>query len=113
MTPHVTANRQIQLTVFIEQQTLLSVTVAGPNTTKQNNTSQVLVADGETAVISGLTQTQVTKDKTGIPFLMNLPGIGKFFSQTNTIERKQDLLMLITPHIVDEGEVVRAAPAKP
>ena len=113
VTPHVTANRQIQLTVFIEQQTLLSVTVAGPNTTKQNNTSQVLVADGETAVISGLTQTQVTKDKTGIPFLMNLTGIGKFFSQTNTIERKQDLLMLITPHIVDEGEVVRTAPAKP
>lgn len=113
VTPHVTANRQIQLTVFIEQQTLLSVTVAGPNTTKQNNTSQVLVADGETAVISGLTQTQVTKNKTGIPFLMNLPGIGKFFSQTDTIERKQDLLMLITPHIVDEGEVVRTTPAKP
>jgi type IV pilus assembly protein PilQ len=113
VTPHVTANRQIQLTVFVESQTLLSVTIAGPNTTKNNNTAQVLVADGETAVLSGLTQTQVTKDKSGIPFLMSLPGIGKFFSQTSTIERKQDLLMLITPHIVDEGEIVRTAPSRP
>ena len=87
--------------------------MGGINTTKQNNTGQGLVAYCETAVISRLTETQVTKNKTGIPFLMNLPGIGKFFSQTDTIERKQDLLMLITPHIVDEGEVIRAAPAKP
>jgi type II secretory pathway component GspD/PulD (secretin) len=66
----------------------------------------VLVADGETAVISGLTQTQVVRNRTGIPFLMNLPGIGKLFSQSDSQERKQDLLILVTPHIVDEGEVI-------
>lgn len=106
VTPHVTANRQVLLDVYAEQQVLQTITVAGPNVAKRNSTNQVLVGDGETAVISGLTQTQLVKNRTGIPFLMNLPGIGKLFSQTDSQERKQDLLILITPHIVDEGEVV-------
>ena len=109
VTPHVTANRQVLLDVFAEQQTLVSVTIAGPNVNKRNSTNQVLVGDGETAVIGGLTQTQLSKNRSGIPFLMSLPGIGKLFSQTETVERKQDLLILITPHIVDEGEVVRSS----
>jgi type IV pilus assembly protein PilQ len=106
VTPHVTANRQVLMDVFAEQQVLQTVTVAGPQVAKRNSTNQVLVADGETAVISGLTQTQIVKNRTGVPFLMNLPGIGKFFSQSDSQETKQDLLILITPHIVDEGEVV-------
>ena len=99
--------------IFAEQQTLISVTTAGPNTNKRNSRNQVLVGDGETAVIGGLTQTQVQKSKSGIPILMSLPGIGKLFAQTRTEERKQDLLILITPHIVDEGEIVRPPSKKP
>ena len=106
VTPHVTANRQVLMDVYAEQQVLQSITVAGPQVAKRNSTNQVLVADGETAVISGLTQTQIAKNKTGIPFLMDLPGIGKFFSQSDSQERKQDLLILVTPHIIDEGEVI-------
>ena len=107
VTPHVTANRQVLLDVYTEQQVLQAVTIAGPNTSKRNSKNQVLVEDGQTAVIGGLTQTQVVRNKSGIPFLMDLPGIGRLFSQTDVTERKQDLLILITPHIVDEGEVVR------
>jgi type IV pilus assembly protein PilQ len=113
VTPHVTANREVQLDVFAEQQTLISVTTAGPSTNKRNSTNQVLVADGETAVIGGLTQTEVQRNRSGIPLLMDLPGIGKLFSQTETVERKQDLLILITPHIVDQGEAVRPPAGRP
>ena len=112
VTPHVTANRQVMMEVYASQEVLQTITVAGPTVSKRNSTNQVLVSDGETAVISGLTQTQIVKNKTGIPFLMNLPGIGKLFSQSDSQERKQDLLILVTPHIVDEGEVVGPAPAK-
>jgi type IV pilus assembly protein PilQ len=113
VTPHVTANRQVLMDVYAEQQVLQTITVAGPNVAKRNSTNQVLVNDGETAVISGLTQTEIVKNRTGIPFLMNLPGIGKLFSQSDSKETKQDLLILITPHIVDEGEVVGPAAKKP
>jgi type IV pilus assembly protein PilQ len=109
VTPHVTANRQVMLDVYAEQQVLQTVTVAGPTTAKRTTQNQVLVGDGETAVIGGLTQTQLARTKSGVPFLMDLPGIGRLFSQTSQIERKQDLLILITPHIVDEGEVVRGS----
>lgn len=110
VTPHVTANRQVLLDIVTEQQVLQQITVAGPTTSKRNSQNQVLVGDGETAVIGGLTQTQVSRNKSGIPILMDLPGIGRLFSQTDVTERKQDLLILITPHIVDEGEVVKRKP---
>jgi type II secretory pathway component GspD/PulD (secretin) len=106
VTPHVTANRMVLMDVYAEQTVLQTITVAGPNVTKDNSKNQILVGDGETAVISGLTQTTITKNKTGIPILMDLPGIGKLFSQTDSKEDKADLLILITPHIVDEGEVI-------
>lgn len=109
VTPHVTANRHVLLDVYAEQQQLTSVTVAGPSTNKNTAQTQVLVADGESAVIGGLTQTELARNKSGIPILMNLPGIGRLFSQSEQVERKKDLLIIITPHIVDEGEIVRGA----
>jgi type II secretory pathway component GspD/PulD (secretin) len=42
--------------------------------------------------------------KTGIPILVDLPIIGRLFGVTNRQETKRDLLILITPHIIDEGQ---------
>ena len=108
VTPHVTANHQVLMSVYAEQQSLAGATVAGPTINKRFSRNEVLVGDGETAVIGGLTQTQVSRNRRGIPFLMNLPGIGRLFSENETVERKQDLLILITPRIIDDGETVRA-----
>ena len=102
-----TSNRLISLKIRATQQSLLGITEAGPSITERTATNEVLVADGETAVIAGLTQTQVTKIVSGIPILANLPWIGRFFRQEREEQRKQDLLILVTPHIVDEGEAVR------
>lgn len=110
VTPRVTSNRMLNLTVRALQEQLVEVTAAGPNTNKRETTNEVLVADGETAVIGGLTQTQVTKHRSGIPLLSSLPIIGRLFSETDTVERKQDLIVLITPHIMDDGEVIRPVP---
>jgi type IV pilus assembly protein PilQ len=108
VTPHITNNRQIRMTVHAEQSRL---NVVGGDLgfffDKSRADNQLLVADGETAVIGGLTQTQVIRNRSGIPFLSELPLIGKLFSQSDTREEKRDLLVLITPHIVDEGEAVR------
>ncbi len=109
VTPRVTANRQVNLIVDATQEQLVNISAAGPNTNKRESHNEVLVADGETAVIGGLTQTQVSTNRTGIPILSKLPFIGRLFSEVDTIERKQDLLILITPHILDEGEVVKGA----
>ena len=90
--------------VTAEQSSLMAVTIAGPNISKRNVSNEVIVRDGETVVIGGLTQTQVSRTRRGIPFLYQLPLIGRLFSENESIERKQDLLILITPHILDDDE---------
>lgn len=108
VTPHITNNRQIRMTMEAEQSDLSIVGGdLGFIINKRNAKTQLLVNNGETAVIGGLTQTQVTKNKSGIPILSDLPLIGRLFSQSDSREEKKDLLILITPHIIDEGDAVR------
>jgi type IV pilus assembly protein PilQ len=108
VTPHITNNRQIRMNIAAEQSELRIIGGdLGFTIPKRNATTHLLVRDGETAVIGGLTQTQVIKNKSGIPLLSDLPLIGRLFSQTDTREEKRDLLILITPHIIDEGEAIR------
>ena len=78
---------------------------------KRYSDNQLLVSDGETAVIGGLTQTSVTKSKQGIPILDDLPLIGGLFSATSNIEEKQDLLILVTPHILADTDLPPRAAA--
>ena len=54
-------------------------------------------------MIGGLTVTETTRFRSGIPILMDLPFIGRLFSQNSKNETKRDLLILVTPHILDEG----------
>ena len=108
MTPHITNNRQILLDVHAENS---DAQIAGSDVgyvfNKQSADNRLLVGDGETAVIGGLTVTQVSQNKSGIPVLVDLPLVGKLFGTTNKSEEKRDLLILITPHVIDEGERVR------
>lgn len=103
VTPHITNNRQILMDVYAEQSELQIVGGdLGYFFPNRNVRTQVIVRDGETLAIGGLTQTQVTKVRSGIPILSSLPLLGRLFSQTETREDKQDLLILLTPHILDE-----------
>ena len=51
----------------------------------------------------GLTVTSVTNTRSGIPFLSGLPIIGKLFSFSKTEENRRDLIILVTPRIIDDG----------
>ena len=51
-------------------------------------------------VIGGLTLSEVNRNESGIPLLMDIPVLGALFRTTNDQERKQDLIILVTPHIV-------------
>ncbi len=66
----------------------------------QNAESRVLVRDGETVVIGGLTVTEFSEVRSGIPMLMNLPLIGKLFRTTRESLVQRDLIILVTPTIV-------------
>ncbi|HSJ64337.1 MAG TPA: AMIN domain-containing protein [Gemmatimonadaceae bacterium] len=105
VTPHITSNRQILMQLHSERSNLVAAASdLGFTFQKQEARNQLLVGDGETAVIGGLTVTQVTTSKSGIPILVDLPLIGRLFGTTRRQEEKRDLLILVTPHIVDDGE---------
>ena len=110
--PHITSNRQILMTLHSERSNIaLAASDLGYTFEKQLAENQLLVNDGETAVIGGLTVTSVSVDKTGIPLLVDLPLIGKLFGHTTHQEDKRDLLILVTPHIVDDGDKLSQASA--
>jgi type IV pilus assembly protein PilQ len=106
VTPHVTANRQILMNLRTERSSVVPLPAAdlGFIFQKQLATNQLLVNDGETAVIGGLTLTEVKKSRSGIPLLGGLPIIGKLFSFSSDEERRRDLIILVTPRIVDDGQ---------
>src|SRR6185312_4036641 len=105
VTPHVTNNRQVLMQLHTERSAiqLLAAADLGFNFSKQKADNQLLVNDGETAVIGGLTVTQVNKTRSGIPLLSGLPIIGKLFSFTSESENRRDLIILVTPRITDDG----------
>ncbi|MBI3982314.1 MAG: AMIN domain-containing protein [Gemmatimonadetes bacterium] len=103
VTPHVTNNRQILMDIHAENSSVVpSPGDVGFSFQTQQADSKLLVGDGETAVIGGLTVTQVSISKTGIPFLVDLPILGRMFGFTSRREQRRDLLILVTPHIVDD-----------
>ncbi|GAC1640189.1 MAG: type IV pilus secretin PilQ family protein [Mycobacterium sp.] len=107
VTPHVTNNGQIKMTLHSERSNLETApSDLGYTFRKQRADNELLVSDGETAVIGGLTVTQVTVSKSGIPLLVDLPLVGRFFGDTKTQETRQDLLILVTPHIVEQSDRV-------
>jgi type IV pilus assembly protein PilQ len=105
VTPHVTNDGRISMDLEVERSNLQTLAAAdlGFIINKQNVKNNILVGDGETAVIGGLTVTTVTKTRSGIPLLSSLPLIGSLFAVTNTEENRRDLIILITPKILSEG----------
>jgi type IV pilus assembly protein PilQ len=108
VTPHVTNNRQILMNLRTERSSVQPLASAdlGFTIAKQATRNQLLVADGETAVIGGLTVTTVNRSRNGIPLLSSLPLIGGLFSFTDNRENRKDLIILVTPRIVDDGEPI-------
>ena len=106
VTPHVTNNRKVLMQLDAERSDvrLLAAADLGFTIRKQNATNQLLVGDGETAVIGGLTVTEITRTRSGIPFLADLPIIGKLFSFSTDQEARRDLIILVTPRIIDDGQ---------
>jgi type IV pilus assembly protein PilQ len=106
VTPHITNNNQILLDLSAERSSLgVGPSDIGFIFNKQIGRTRLLLNDGETAVIGGLTLSEVTRSVTGIPGLMNVPLLGALFRTSKEQESKTDLIILVTPHIVFPDEM--------
>ena len=104
VTPHITHDRRVVMDLHAERSGVqLAPGDIGFVFQTQEGTTRLILADGETGVIGGLTVSEVTETISGIPILMDLPLVGGLFRNRKSDETKQDLLILVTPHIVDDA----------
>ena len=66
---------------------------------RQAETTAV-VQDGDTLAIGGMIGENRNNDKSGVPYLMDIPVLGRFFRTTSDSIRRTELIMLITPHVI-------------
>ncbi len=82
-----------------------TVTALDPNNVPQTSTREadttVMCRDGETIVIGGLIRDEFSKIVQAVPFLSDLPIVGQLFRNRSTTRRRTDVLVTITPRIVD------------
>lgn len=104
VTPHVVGTNQVLIELHAERSLIESFSAdAGYVFGTSETDTQILLDDGQTGVISGLTTKDLRETREGIPILMNLPFVGRFFRNTDVQEDKEDLLIMVTPYIDRTG----------
>jgi len=73
-----------------------------PDETKTEVRTNVILKDGETVVIGGLFRDVVTTGRSQVPILGDLPLVGGLFRGTNDRTERQEVIILLTPHIIEE-----------
>lgn len=73
-----------------------------PNVTRRHLTNQVQVPDGDTVVLGGLRRKVSNDSREAIPFLGELPGLGKLFSINTLRDSNTEMFIFITPHIIKD-----------
>jgi type II secretory pathway component GspD/PulD (secretin) len=82
----------------------LDANTAGFITSKREVETSALVADNQTVVLGGLMGSTETNVETKVPILGDLPLIGTFFRGSRTQARRTNLMIFLTPHIIDDNE---------
>lgn len=117
VTPHIGADGLIALDVAPEISTMsddnvqISDTVSARVITKRSAETHVLVPSGRTAVIGGLMEDNETSNVKKIPLLGDIPWLGALFRRTVTEKSKTELLIFLTPTLVDSSTGVAAMTA--
>ena len=113
-TPFVMDDGYIRMHLHPEDSTgevVLKGNFALPEKTTAEVSTDVLVQDGHTIVIGGLFRDTASITRAQVPLIGNLPGIGTLFRSTSDTNTKEELIFLITPHIVKEPEYSLAGKA--
>lgn len=104
VTPHVHGNGDITLALESSSTALGSVSVNGnPTIENREFSSQMRLTEGETVILSGMRVRSDSLSLAGLPGLAEIPGLGLLFGQRTSNHEDDDLLMIITPHVLRLG----------
>jgi type IV pilus assembly protein PilQ len=102
VTPQITPDQKIIMDLDVRKDSRGETLPGGVAINTQNVQTQVLVGNGETVVLGGIYEqvSQKTTDK--VPFFGDLPVVGYAFKRNTRQEDKTELLIFITPKVMDE-----------
>ena len=100
----VTMELSLKVAEVEEDSSGLDVTTAGFITSERELENVAVVDDNQTIVIGGLIGKTTTKVETKIPLLGDIPLIGALFRGKRDTERKTNLLIFLTPHVINDSE---------
>ncbi|MBL8271828.1 type IV pilus secretin PilQ [Steroidobacter sp.] len=108
VTPQITPDNRVILDLTVSKDSvgqLVASATGGfvPSIDTREIITQVLVNDGQTVVLGGILETERRDAENKVPYLGDIPVLGRLFKQTTTTDNKDELLIFVTPRILREG----------
>jgi len=108
VTPQITPDNRIILDLNVKKDSVGQVIVGGagqqvPSIDTREITTSVIVNDGQTVVLGGILETERRETEKKVPYLGDVPGLGRLFKTTTKTNNKDELLIFVTPKILREG----------
>ena len=111
ITPSVTPDGGITVVLHPVVNSLIGTNAGVPEISTRDTQTTVHLQDDETLVIGGLIQENDTRTTTKVPLLGDLPLIGAAFRSDSVQGQRNELIIVVTPHIVKPGKTVLPGPA--
>jgi type IV pilus assembly protein PilQ len=108
VTPQITPDNRVILDLTVAKDSvgqLVASATGGfvPSIDTREIVTQVLVNDGQTVVLGGILETERRDAETKVPWLGDVPVLGRLFKTTSKTDNKDELLIFVTPRILREG----------
>ena len=108
VTPQITPDDKIIMDLLVSKDNVGQLTPSAtggavPSIDTRSVETQVLVSDGQTVVLGGIYETSRREIVSKVPFLGDIPGLGVLFRSTTNTADKAELLIFVTPRILEEG----------
>ena len=103
VTPQITPDDRIIMELNVKQDTVGAIFNGIPSIDTNQIETQVLVDNGQTVVLGGIFTTDKNVSTTKTPFIGDLPYVGRLFRRTEERDDKTELLIFITPRIIQDS----------
>lgn len=106
--PIIHSGNRVELDVSQEVSSASATTTgvnSSPTISKRKVDTRLSIRDGATVLLGGLMQSSDTRGDSGIPLLKDIPGLGQLFRTNSNQVVKTELVVLITPYIIDDDRV--------
>lgn len=102
LTPQISSENFVTLKLFTEVSSVFANSNLGPTTNVRTSETTVIAKDGQMIVTGGLLSDDSTESDSGVPFMKDIPVLGQLFKDSSEQRSKRNLLIFITPRIVQD-----------